>query len=262
MIQFAPAIPKRFDRTFMTFYSVFSVLVMRKAFNSPIQGAEDLLALSLVVIVALSNPFGARTGAHIEIEVLESRMSKAFAKWSMVFVKILGICLLAIQDFIPAKVEPSSKSTSLARYRKQASKSLRFRLIGTKFYLLKPANPAKGGVCVYYRVLLTGLDCGNVNRCWSFLTLLHIEAYFLTFIKRLVTIASDSCVVDEYVLATIFRRNKAETLRCVEPLNCTSTQNNTLYIKTTKWTDRLKNRQFKTTTAFRPDLPLTITFHV
>ena len=84
---------------FMTFYSVFNVLVMRKALNAPIQGAEDLLALSLVVIVALSIPFGARTGAHIEIEVLESRMSRAFAKWSMIFVKLLGIGLLAIMSW-------------------------------------------------------------------------------------------------------------------------------------------------------------------
>ncbi len=81
---------------FMTGFSVWNVLVMRKALNSPIVGAEDLLQLSLVVIVALSVPFGARTGAHIEIEVLESRMSRKFAKWSMLFVKFLGICLLGI----------------------------------------------------------------------------------------------------------------------------------------------------------------------
>jgi len=84
---------------FMTFYSVYNVLIMRKLRNLPIQGAEDLLALSLVVIVALSIPFGARTGAHIEIEVLESRMSRAFAKWSMVFVKVLGIALLAVMSW-------------------------------------------------------------------------------------------------------------------------------------------------------------------
>ncbi len=84
---------------FMTFYSVFNVLVMRKALGSPIQGAEDLLALSLVVIVALSVPLGARTGAHIEIEVFESRMSRAFAKWSMIFVKLLGIALLAVMSW-------------------------------------------------------------------------------------------------------------------------------------------------------------------
>ena len=81
---------------FMTTFSVVNVLIMRKALNSPIQGAEDLLALSLVVIVALSVPFGARSGAHIEIEVLESRMSQAFAKWSKVFVKLLAIGLLAV----------------------------------------------------------------------------------------------------------------------------------------------------------------------
>ena len=78
----------------MTLFSVWNVLIMRKALNAPIVGAEDLLILSLVVIVALSIPLGARTGAHIEIEVMESRMSAAFAKWSMVFVKLLGVALL------------------------------------------------------------------------------------------------------------------------------------------------------------------------
>lgn len=79
---------------FMTFFSVWNVLIMRKALNAPIVGAEDLLVLSLVLIVALSIPLGARTGAHIEIEVLESRMSAGFAKWSMVAVKLLGVALL------------------------------------------------------------------------------------------------------------------------------------------------------------------------
>ncbi|MEM6371275.1 MAG: TRAP transporter small permease [Pseudomonadota bacterium] len=81
---------------FMTGFSVWNVLVMRKALNSPIVGAEDLLILSLVVIVALSIPLGARTGAHIEIEVLENSMSAAFAKWSMIAVKVFGVVLLGI----------------------------------------------------------------------------------------------------------------------------------------------------------------------
>lgn len=80
---------------------------------------------------------------------------------------------------------------------------------------------------------LTGLHSGNVNCRWAFLTLLDIKAHFLTFVERLVTFASDSGMVDEYVLAAIFRSDKAETFRRVEPLNCTSTQDNTLYIKTT-----------------------------
>lgn len=84
---------------FMTVFTVWNVLIMRKALNNPIIGAEDLLILSLVVIVALSIPLGARTGAHIEIEVLESRMSAAFAKWSMVFVKVLGVILLTLMSW-------------------------------------------------------------------------------------------------------------------------------------------------------------------
>ncbi|MEM8540541.1 MAG: TRAP transporter small permease [Pseudomonadota bacterium] len=81
---------------FMTLFTAWNVLIMRKALNNPIVGAEDLLILSLVVIVALSVPLGSRTGAHIEIEVLESRMTASFAKWSMIFVKVLGFVLMAV----------------------------------------------------------------------------------------------------------------------------------------------------------------------
>ena len=84
---------------FMTVFSVWNVLIMRKALNNPIVGAEDLLILSLVVIVALSVPLGARTGAHIEIEVMESRMSAGFAKWSMIVVKAMGAVLLGIMSW-------------------------------------------------------------------------------------------------------------------------------------------------------------------
>ena len=80
----------------MTCLSVWNVLIMRKAMNSPITGAEDILILLLVVIVALSIPLGARTGAHIEIEIFEPRMSAGFAKWSMILIKLLGSALLVI----------------------------------------------------------------------------------------------------------------------------------------------------------------------
>ncbi len=80
----------------MTLLSVFNVLIMRKALNAPIIGAEDVMVLLLITVVALSIALGARTGAHIEIEVLESKMSAAFAKWSLVFVKGLGVVILTI----------------------------------------------------------------------------------------------------------------------------------------------------------------------
>ena len=82
--------------SFMTLFSVFNVLIMRKAMNSPIQGAEDMLFLALVVVVAFAIPYGARTGAHIEIEILEPRMSRQFARISLIFVKIVGFILLLI----------------------------------------------------------------------------------------------------------------------------------------------------------------------
>jgi TRAP-type C4-dicarboxylate transport system permease small subunit len=84
---------------FMTVYCAFNAAIMRKLLNSPMIGAEEFLILALVVIVALSIPFGARTGAHIEIDFLESRMSAAFAKWSMILVKCAGFVLLAIMSW-------------------------------------------------------------------------------------------------------------------------------------------------------------------
>mgnify|MGYP005996745115 CR=1 FL=1 len=81
---------------FMTGFSAWNVLIMRKVFNAPILGAEDLMVLALVTVVALSIPYGARTGAHIEIELLEARMSAGFGRWSMIVVKAIGTLLLFI----------------------------------------------------------------------------------------------------------------------------------------------------------------------
>ena len=83
----------------MTCLSVWNVLIMRKAMNAPITGAEDVMILLLVVIVALSIPLGARTGAHIEIEIFEPKMSAAFAKWSMILVKSLCTVLLVLASW-------------------------------------------------------------------------------------------------------------------------------------------------------------------
>lgn len=84
---------------FLTALSVFNVLVMRKALNAPIKGAEDILVLALVLLVALAIPFGARTGAHIEIEVLEPAMPRAFARVSLLAMKVLGVITLAIMSW-------------------------------------------------------------------------------------------------------------------------------------------------------------------
>ncbi|MGR3660238.1 MAG: TRAP transporter small permease [Paracoccaceae bacterium] len=81
---------------FLMFLGVFNVVIMRKFLNAPITGAEDYLILTLVVLVAAAIPFGGRVGAHIEIEIFESKMSPAFDRWSMVFFRILGALLMGV----------------------------------------------------------------------------------------------------------------------------------------------------------------------
>ena len=84
---------------FIMVLSTFNVLVMRKSLNTPIQGVEDLLILSLVILVAFSIPFGGRTGAHIEIEIFETRLSKSFAKWSMLILKLVAGGLMIVMSY-------------------------------------------------------------------------------------------------------------------------------------------------------------------
>ena len=80
----------------MVLLTSWNVIVMRKIFNDPILGAEDILILNLVILVAVAIPYGGRAGAHIEIEIFETWMSKAFARWSLVAMKLLAAPLVGI----------------------------------------------------------------------------------------------------------------------------------------------------------------------
>ncbi|NKB54388.1 MAG: TRAP transporter small permease subunit [Rhizobiaceae bacterium] len=84
---------------FMVFVSSFNVIVMRKALSSPLQGAEDTLILSLVMLVAFAIPFGGRVAAHIEIEIFESRMSAGFARWSMIVMRAVASGLMLVMTY-------------------------------------------------------------------------------------------------------------------------------------------------------------------
>lgn len=84
---------------FMTVLSVWNVLVMRKALNAPIQGAEDVLILCLVVLVAIAIPYGARSGAHIEIEMLDPFLSPRVARVSSVLIKTGGFAVLCVMSW-------------------------------------------------------------------------------------------------------------------------------------------------------------------
>ena len=80
----------------MVLLTSWNVIVMRKALNDPIVGAEDILILNLAILVAVAIPYGGRSGAHIEIEIFETWMSRAFARWSLIAMKLLAIPLVGI----------------------------------------------------------------------------------------------------------------------------------------------------------------------
>ncbi|WP_299475510.1 TRAP transporter small permease subunit [uncultured Roseibium sp.] len=102
---------------FMTLFGTWNVLIMRKGMNAPVRGAEDLMILSLVILVAIAIPFGGRCGAHIEIEVLESRMSKAFARWSLFVLRLVGGALMLVMAL--ELVEAGQKATKFGETTQQ-----------------------------------------------------------------------------------------------------------------------------------------------
>lgn len=102
---------------FMTLFGTWNVLVMRKVLNAPVRGAEDLMILSLVILVAVAIPFGGRCGAHIEIEVLESRMSAGFARWSMFALRLVGGGLMLLMAY--ELVEAGKKATKFGETTQQ-----------------------------------------------------------------------------------------------------------------------------------------------
>ena len=81
---------------FMTIFGTINVLVMRKLLNNPVVGTEDLMILALVVVAAISIPFGGRVGAHIEIEVLERFFPRWFDFASRVILRAIGAVLMGV----------------------------------------------------------------------------------------------------------------------------------------------------------------------
>lgn len=83
----------------MTVLCVVNVIIMRKLLNDPIVGAEDVLILSLVAFVAISIPFGGRSGAHIEIEVVTEMLPKKAGLYMKLFARICGAAFLALMSW-------------------------------------------------------------------------------------------------------------------------------------------------------------------
>jgi hypothetical protein len=72
---------------------------------------------------------------------------------------------------------------------------------------------------LHAEAILHGLNVGSLR---TFLTLLYVKRYFLTFCQFTEAFALDGTEVNEYVGTAIVLGDETETFVFVEPLNCTS----------------------------------------
>jgi len=71
-------------------------VVMRYLFNAPIYGARDVAKLILLIMVALSVAYSARTGGQVSIEVFSSMMGPRVLRWIEVFVRSVASVMLVV----------------------------------------------------------------------------------------------------------------------------------------------------------------------
>ena len=68
----------------------------RYLFNAPIHGARDVAKLLLLVMVALSVAYSARTGGQVAIEVFSRRMGPRLRQWTAVGTRMAGALVLTV----------------------------------------------------------------------------------------------------------------------------------------------------------------------
>ncbi len=71
----------------------------RYVLNAPIFGAEDLVRMGLVVVVAGSVSYGARRGAHVHVDVLRSLGGGRLIPYTDVLVKLGGAGIVGLMAY-------------------------------------------------------------------------------------------------------------------------------------------------------------------
>jgi TRAP-type C4-dicarboxylate transport system permease small subunit len=71
-------------------------VVMRYIFNSPVFGARDAAKLILLIMVALSVAYSARTGGQISIEVFSRMLGPRLLRRAEVFVRFVAAAMLLV----------------------------------------------------------------------------------------------------------------------------------------------------------------------
>jgi TRAP-type C4-dicarboxylate transport system permease small subunit len=71
-------------------------VTLRYYFNAPLVGARDAAKLMLLVMVALSVAYSARTGGQVVIEFFSRRMGPRLAAWTEAGSRIAVLAMLAV----------------------------------------------------------------------------------------------------------------------------------------------------------------------
>ncbi len=71
----------------------------RYVLNTPIFGAEDLVRMGLVVVVAGSVSYGARRGAHVHVDVMRTLGGDKLVRYTDVLVKLGGTGIVGLMAY-------------------------------------------------------------------------------------------------------------------------------------------------------------------
>ena len=71
-------------------------VILRYLFNAPIYGARDVAKLILLIMVALSVAYSARTGGQVAIEVFSNMLGPRVLRWTEVFVRCAASLMLVV----------------------------------------------------------------------------------------------------------------------------------------------------------------------
>lgn len=69
---------------------VVLVDVIGRAFGSPLYGSQDMISMTMVILVFGAMALCDRNGGHISVDLLEDRFSSGFNRWVDVFSALLG----------------------------------------------------------------------------------------------------------------------------------------------------------------------------
>jgi TRAP-type C4-dicarboxylate transport system permease small subunit len=71
-------------------------VALRYGFNAPIYGARDVTKLMLLVTVALSIAYSARTGGQVAIELFSKWMGSRLSFWRELFMRVAALAMLLL----------------------------------------------------------------------------------------------------------------------------------------------------------------------